>query len=327
MKKVLLAIAAVATITSCSQSEDFENPGQKAEISFGTIVRNSTRADILTTNSITKFAVSGFKTSENMTSETQLATGFIDNLSVTKGLEDKWSYTGNTLYWPYTGKVQFFASSPAQTLDVSTAAGYPTFKYTVKEVASQEDLVAANLINKDRASGALIFPFQHLLTQVNLSIKGDTPDFTYTVTRVELKDLKDGGVFTFDGTENVGSWSGLTATASSLTHDFTNNNTVVPTVANLEAKTNLEESGKALFMLMPQDASSITLNITYSSVNGSLNGFSGTKTVTLSGNWEKGHNIRYVLKLTSDTTPVTFSAPSVGDWVNDSDSDKTTPAA
>ena len=46
MKKVLLAIAAVATITSCSQNEEFENVGQNAEISFGTIVRNSTRANI-----------------------------------------------------------------------------------------------------------------------------------------------------------------------------------------------------------------------------------------------------------------------------------------
>ena len=36
MKKVLLAIAAVATITSCSQNEEFENPAQNAEINFST---------------------------------------------------------------------------------------------------------------------------------------------------------------------------------------------------------------------------------------------------------------------------------------------------
>ena len=29
MKKVLLAIAAVATITSCSQNEEFENPSHQ----------------------------------------------------------------------------------------------------------------------------------------------------------------------------------------------------------------------------------------------------------------------------------------------------------
>ena len=34
MKKVLLAIAAVATITSCSQNEEFENPAQSNEINF-----------------------------------------------------------------------------------------------------------------------------------------------------------------------------------------------------------------------------------------------------------------------------------------------------
>ena len=47
MKKVLLAIAAVATITSCSQNEEFENPAQNAEINFSTIVSKSTRAVII----------------------------------------------------------------------------------------------------------------------------------------------------------------------------------------------------------------------------------------------------------------------------------------
>lgn len=47
MKKVLLAIAAVATITSCSQNEEFENLGQKAEIKMGTTA--VTRATVMTT--------------------------------------------------------------------------------------------------------------------------------------------------------------------------------------------------------------------------------------------------------------------------------------
>lgn len=45
MKKILLAIAAVATITGCSQSEEFENPGQKAEINFSTAVTRATALD------------------------------------------------------------------------------------------------------------------------------------------------------------------------------------------------------------------------------------------------------------------------------------------
>ena len=45
MKKVLLAIAAVATITSCSQNEEFENPSQQAEIKIGTTA--VTRATVI----------------------------------------------------------------------------------------------------------------------------------------------------------------------------------------------------------------------------------------------------------------------------------------
>ena len=46
MKKILLAVTAALAITSCSQNEEFENAGQKAEINFGSIVSNSTRATI-----------------------------------------------------------------------------------------------------------------------------------------------------------------------------------------------------------------------------------------------------------------------------------------
>ncbi|MEO4821430.1 fimbrillin family protein, partial [Bacteroides thetaiotaomicron] len=50
MKKVLLAIAAVATITSCSQNEEFENLGQKEEINFTPVVGKATRVTPLVTD-------------------------------------------------------------------------------------------------------------------------------------------------------------------------------------------------------------------------------------------------------------------------------------
>lgn len=324
MKKVLLGAAVMMAITGCTQNEEFENESKKAEINFGSIVRNSTRADIVTTATFERFTVSGYKTTGPMIPDTQLAAGFIDGLDVIKDKDtDKWKYVGDTFYWPYEGKVQFFASSPAQSLNI-TAAGYPTFKYTVKEAALQEDLVAANLIDKDKTAGDLTFPFQHLLTQVNFSIKGDTPGFTYTVSKIELKDLKDSGTFTFDGTATVGAWSGLTATSASLPYACTENNVV--TSVDAETKTALEESGKALFMLMPQDATTITLDVTYACTSEKGDGFSGTKTVTLSGEWTKGHSIRYILKLTSDMKPVTFGKPTVDEWAPDSVVEKPTPA-
>jgi len=324
MKKILLAVTAALAITGCSQNEEFENTAQKAEINFGTIVRNSTRADILTTENMQTFTVSGYKTDAAMAADTQLKTGFIDDLKVDKN-GAKWEYTGDTFYWPYSGKVQFFGTSPAQILSI-TAAGYPTFDYTVKAIASQEDLVAANLINKDKESGDLVFPFQHLLTQVNFSIKGDTPGFTYTVTKIVLTGMKDKATFKFDGTDAVGTWETTVASSVDLKYEYTGSFEVIPETGK-EVITGLEASGKALFMLMPQDASSVSLAITYTAAKGAQAGFSGTKNVTLTGTWAMGHSIRYILKLTSDTTPVTFGEPTSGAWKDDDNQpDITTPA-
>ena len=60
MKKVLLAIAAVATITSCSQNEEFENLGQKEEINFTPVVGKATRVTPLVTDAFETFTIYGY---------------------------------------------------------------------------------------------------------------------------------------------------------------------------------------------------------------------------------------------------------------------------
>ena len=107
---------------------------------------------------------------------------------------NKWEYTSGPYYWPTTGFVQFFSVSPEQTLTVTT--NYPHFDYTVGEIGDQEDLLAANLIDKNKDAGDLQLPFCHLLTQVNFSIKGEV-GFTYTLTKLELTGVKDQGNFYF----------------------------------------------------------------------------------------------------------------------------------
>ena len=46
MKKVLFLALAAAAVMSCSESEEIENAGQKAEIKLGTVVGNTTRATV-----------------------------------------------------------------------------------------------------------------------------------------------------------------------------------------------------------------------------------------------------------------------------------------
>ena len=102
MKKVLLAIAAVATITSCSQNEEFENPNQQAKIGFTSVVKKATRATDTTTDNFLAFTVSSYVTSATYDGTTLLGNAYMNGVSYTKAnaasvwsTEDAGSY-----YWP-----------------------------------------------------------------------------------------------------------------------------------------------------------------------------------------------------------------------------------
>lgn len=321
MKKILFVALAAATMMSCTENEVIENAGNKAAIDFGTVVKNGTRALVTTNANFEKFTVNGYKTTGAMGADVQLAADFINNLELTKTAG--WKYT-DTYYWPLTGNVQFFATSPAQTLKLP-ATGYPTFDYTIKAEASQEDLVAANVIDKAKGTGAVVLPFQHLLTQVNFSIKGEAPDFTYTVTKLVIKGAKNTGTFAFDGSATVGGWTTLAATTADYT--FTGSKVVAPTTADATVETKFEDAGNALFMLMPQkDLSGVTLEITYTAAptgKPTEYTFNSTKTLNLSGEWGMGKNIRYTLELSNDASPIAFGEPTVGEWTDEAGTNPT----
>lgn len=319
MKKILLVALAAVAMASCSENEEFENVSTTNQIKFGTVVKAGTKAEVITAGNLKTFTVNAYKTTAGMGTDVQLSTGFMDNVEVTKS-PSEWQYTGN-YYWPSSGKLQFFATSPAQTLDITTA-GYPKFEYTVKAVTGQEDLVAANVINQIKSESAITLPFQHLLTQVNFSIKGSTPDFTYTVSKLVIKGAKDKATFTFDGSATVGAWSSLVESVSGVTYEYAGTVTVTPTTADPNASASFETAGNALFMLMPQDnLTGVTVDVTYTAApkNGEKLGeptFDGTKTVNLTGSWGMGKNIRYTLTLTSDATSIKF-IPETGKWTDE----------
>lgn len=317
MKKILLAAVAALAIVGCSQNEEIEKAGEKAEINFTTVVKGSTKALITTTENFSTFTVCGYKTSGDMSTETQLVAGFMDNEEFTGGPD--WTHS-TTFYWPISGSVQFFATSPQQSLTLPK--GYPAFTYSINDdIKLQEDLVAASVTNKNKESGDIVLPFKHLLTQVNFTIKGNTPDFTYKVSKIILKGVKKTGTFKFsDGTTSVGEWT-LDAATADYTYTPDSPVTVV-TATDGTGEKSFETSGNALFMLMPQDLSggNIALDITYTAAPTNKvteYTFNDTKTVTLKGAWNQATNIRYTLELTSDATPIKFGTPSVGGWTDE----------
>ena len=153
MKKILLAIAAVATITGCSQSEEFENPGQKAEINFSTAV---TRATALDTEGLQN---AGFQVYAYNTGTTEMSTTAV--LPSSAWIANKatyastWSVAGGAYYWPLDENLQFFAYSPSDGVTYTgpdgTIAGYPKFTYKVGDTAAdQKDLVISSVLNRLR---------------------------------------------------------------------------------------------------------------------------------------------------------------------------------
>lgn len=102
-----MAIAAVATITSCSQNEEFENLGQKAEIKMGTTA--VTRATVMTTSKFLNFKAFGYYFTEgSYTAEvkgTKILDGIFNSVDQTTWTEK----SGEKFYWPSDGKVTFLA--------------------------------------------------------------------------------------------------------------------------------------------------------------------------------------------------------------------------
>lgn len=100
MKKILLAAVAALAIVGCSQNEEIEKAGEKAEINFGTVVKSGTRAAITETDNFATFTVRAYKTEGKMATAPALSSVFMNDLLVERTLPNtEWTHTG-TFYWP-----------------------------------------------------------------------------------------------------------------------------------------------------------------------------------------------------------------------------------
>lgn len=318
MKKVLLAIAAVATITSCSQNEEFENLGQKAEINFTPVVKNSTRAAVM---DIALLQTTGFKAYAYNVGEEgngNLEKPILSTDGVTVAYTDAWKYTG-TYYWPSNAKVKFFAYAPANsTAEYAIAAPStdtaPKITYTVPDVAKQEDLVVAKTEALAYADGGVILAFTHALTQVNFSIKGQDA-LTYILTSIKITGVANTGTYNWNN-----SWV-VSGTAGEYVYPISGASVEV---TNSETKDLMQSNGA--LMLLPQtfeksSAAKIVVDYTVLDGNKDLVYTATDKDVSLAEStaWEMGKKVRYILTLTNDAKQISFGTPTVSPWNTDDD--------
>ena len=93
MKKILLAAVAALAIVGCSQNEEIEKAGEKAEINFSSIVGKSTRATEVT---LDKLKTNGFYVYAYNTGELALGAGTLDK-SLMENEKVSWD-TGNSVW-------------------------------------------------------------------------------------------------------------------------------------------------------------------------------------------------------------------------------------
>lgn len=311
MKKILLAAVAALAIVGCTQNEEIEKAGEKAEVNFNTIVSKTTRVTPMLTNDFSTFKVNAYNTgATDMGAEASLATSFMEDVTATK-TGDTWGIDKGPFYWPMTDNIQFFAYSPiGHVTSYAATKGYPTFSYTVQSVASQEDLLVAKVENATKAkygTSGVNLAFAHILTQINFSAKLEA-GATYTVTKIEISGANSTGTFTYGTAATTGTWN--VPTGSVASYEYAGKYDAVADQDVVDFST-----GDNALMLLPQTLSAdAKISIDYSVVKGGTTTFSGSKDVSLSGQkWEIGKNLRYTLELSSDATEVTFK-PTVNEW-------------
>lgn len=309
MKKVLLAIAAVATITSCSQNEEFENPAQKAEIGFNTAA--VTRATAMITDNFKEFQVYGYAhsgTFENETEGTSLVNGYYKNDGA--GWKEN---GGKKFYWPSSGNVTFFAYSPVPATDNANpnavyntptdGKGCPTIDYTVVDnIANQEDfLIAQSTGDGTNNKEGVSLAFKHALTQIAFKLKGSDTNVSYSVTKIVLDGIKNSGKY---------KWGGNSWEVSTTSKEYTVTMTDEAIEFNGDATATELTGNDKVLMLIPQAPSNAKIHVTYTAKGKALDGTTDivycnneTKSVEVpTTQWVAGNRIIFTIALSPGNT-------------------------
>lgn len=327
MKKILLAAVAALAIVGCSQNEEIEKAGEKAEINFSSVVGKGTRATVV---ELPQLKDNGFKVSAYNTGVGTLGTGVLDKPLMENVLvswsesEMKWA-PSTTYYWPSTGNVQFFAFSSKNSITLAASATdkYPTIiDYAVPTAAaSQEDLLVANATGTIAAS-TVNFTFTHALTQVNFSIKKKIADtYKYVVTKLSLTDIGSKATYNYE--------NGWGTTDTSIAYDCLLASVEDDNSISANDNTTTVSLGTEPLMLLPQTLTTANIVIEYKILDAKGTEYyktpEGGKIVSLADEvWSPNKKMRYTLALTNDATPISWGVTNVDGWTSEGNDETNT---
>jgi hypothetical protein len=228
MKRFLFAAVAAVMVASCATDEVKEY--KRDELNFYTSVENTTRAESVTSETLSTFKVWGFHEGVTM----------MNNLTVTKQADGSWSY-GDKYFWPATGTVDFYALAAGEvgshTLDNKITATAPKFTfggnlattgapsdYSMPAAgcilpATMPDMLYATAIDEERQQTDVVMNFRHAISQVEFAVKNNSTlglEITFG-NYIAIKGVKYSGTYSlpttkatsedFEDAASHGSWS------------------------------------------------------------------------------------------------------------------------
>lgn len=176
MKKIIIAVLAVAAMVACSTEQTVVAPKGDA-IGFSTFVDNATRATDITKDNLVDFGV--YASIENTSGAGMILT----NERVYKNAQGAWTYD-NTQYWVPTAKYEFTAFAPHTsahwTYAPATTADNGVVTFNNKAATADQDFIFA-AADKDltgttaltASPGVVNFTFAHQLSKVAFKFNND----------------------------------------------------------------------------------------------------------------------------------------------------------
>ena len=324
MKKILIAILAVAGLAACSQDMTLETPKGAAIAFDNAFVNNSTRATDITADNLQDFGVYGSVVNG------QGQQGLIFNNQEVEKSGNAYSYSP-AQYWIADAQYDFVAIAPYQengdgktptwtyatTTEDDAKNGTLTF-YNDRAAANQDLLFDSETAVETPASitskpDAVSFTFNHLLSRVKFTfVNGfaSGSNITLKVTDVKITNAHKTGTIAVTNGAVANTWTAA-------------DNTLEVAFGAAGADFLAEEGGKAStehHYLIPAQASyNITFNVELKQANVSLDTYERTATVALDMVKGQSYDLKATLNQnnTSDEGqlyPIEFTVTSVENW-------------
>lgn len=329
MKKLFIAILAVAGLAACSQEMTLETPKGAAIAFDNAFVNNSTRATDINIDNLLDFGVYGSVVNG------QGQQGLIFNNQQVEKSGNAYSYSP-AQYWIADAQYDFVAIAPYQengddktptwtyatTTEDDAKNGTLTF-YNDRAAANQDLLFASETAVKTPASitsapDAVSFTFNHLLSRVKFTFVNDFAsgsNITLKITDVHITDTYKSGTIAIANGEVADTWT---------VADNNNNKTLNVAFGNAGTEFLAAAGGSAStehHYLIPANATyNITFKVELKQAGVSVGNYSRTATVNAL-NLQKGQS--YELKATLDHSntsdqgeiyPIEFTVNSVENW-------------